>query len=135
MSTTFTEIMNLTETIPGILTEVTPGTIDLEPMLPSMTMDEMKARVQKGIALLDEKAPDWWVPGKVDLDALDMQYGDSCVLGQIYGDYLDGCLKLGISLQGSPYGFDLDTSRPDSEYRAYDRLWVDAISMIRKERA
>lgn len=46
----------------------------------------MKQDVLKGIALLDEIAPQCWRQ-LVHLDRLDIANSENCILGQIYGDW------------------------------------------------
>lgn len=62
-------------------------------------MSTIKERVQAGAELLDKVLPDWW-NGKetptIDLKILAMVSTRMCVLGQCFGDYEDGCKKLGI---------------------------------------
>src|SRR6266700_3484961 len=51
-------------------------------------------QVERGIALLDEKKPTWrekFVPA-----ALEMSWYTTCILGQVYGEYMDGLWYLGI---------------------------------------
>lgn len=63
----------------------------------------------KGAALLDERYPNW--ENEIELAKLNMSSIDSCVLGQVYGDYLAGLQELDLDLDGrnaSSYGFDLD---------------------------
>jgi hypothetical protein len=57
--------------------------------------ERVLANVKRGIALLQrEHGPDW--VEKIDLALLRLENGGCCVLGQVYGDYVDGCEKLGI---------------------------------------
>ena len=77
--------------------------------------------VRKGIQLLDERIPDW--RGRVNPRYLDMHSGCQCVLGQIYGDYQEGCEILGID--GEDYGFD---SGEDYSYRELDTAWKEALN-------
>jgi hypothetical protein len=59
--------------------------------------------VAKGVAILDTRGPAGWVQ-VIDLDALDMEQGNACVLGQLYRDNpedYDGFLR-GVSTL-SPY--------------------------------
>lgn len=49
--------------------------------------------VAKGAAFLDEHDPEWWrddAPNAINLETLDLRFGDRCVLGQRcpleYGD-------------------------------------------------
>lgn len=45
----------------------------------------VQVRVERGMALLDEKfAPHGW-PARVDLDTLDMSHGLHCIVAQVWG--------------------------------------------------
>lgn len=61
-----------------------------------MTEIDYEARVAKGIALLDEKAPDW--AAKIQLDLLDIWDGDYCVTAQLSGhrDFVTGMKMLDL---------------------------------------
>ncbi len=63
-------------------------------------MATIKERVQAGADLLDKVLPDWW-NGKetptIDLEILEMNSPNMCVLGQCFGEYSAGCEKLAIS--------------------------------------
>ncbi len=66
-------------------------------------------RVARGAKLLDARKPDWF--RLVVLDWLSMDSCDDCILGQVYGHFLDGCVKLGNALMHREavveFGFDL----------------------------
>ena len=49
---------------------------------------ELVARVRRGARLLDSESPGWH--RRLAGDRLAMESCDRCVLGQLYGDYLDG---------------------------------------------
>lgn len=53
-----------------------------------MTVSDLVADVDRGIALLDEKKPGW--RDEVDVDRLSIINGFDCVLGQLYGGYYTG---------------------------------------------
>lgn len=56
---------------------------------------DYEARVAKGIALLDEKVPDW--ADRIDLDRLDVAHGGRCVTAQVSGaTYVEGMRLLGL---------------------------------------
>jgi hypothetical protein len=59
--------------------------------------------VQRGMGLLDEKAPPGW-RDKVSPPTLDMGDPCHCVLAQVFGDYSQGLRELGIS-NPDYYGF------------------------------
>jgi hypothetical protein len=50
------------------------------------------ARVRRGAALLDRFRPGW--AREIDCDRLAMESCDSCILGQLWGDYMDGFREL-----------------------------------------
>lgn len=45
-----------------------------------------------------------------------------CVLGQLYGEYIDGRDELGLT-NGKPYGFDIPWDRVGGGYQALNELW------------
>ena len=61
----------------------------------------LKARVERGAALLDAEQPGW--APRIDVTTLNMSGGRTCVLGQTYGHYWTGVDALAI--QGWRYGF------------------------------
>lgn len=50
--------------------------------------DTYAARVKRGARLLDEKVPGW--AGKVNVERLDMTDCESCVVGQVFGEFMEG---------------------------------------------
>jgi hypothetical protein len=87
------------------------------------------AAIDKGIALLDAKVPEWCT--KMQLDHLNLQRPRSCVLGQIFGSYTKG-LDAILWIKGednrdanpSDYGFDIDF---DGVYLQLTRRWKQRI--------
>lgn len=53
---------------------------------------DLKTSVQRGAQLLDRKRPGWH--GRIDVDQLRMEECERCVLGQVFGEYRDGLLRL-----------------------------------------
>lgn len=78
------------------------------------------AVIEAGMQVLDAKVPGWEC--KIDPDVLELNSCQLCVLGQVYGDYLDGKRQLGIE-DGTPYGFSLNSSKTN-EYRFLTRAWL-----------
>lgn len=78
---------------------------------------EVKAGVARGAALLDARVPGWWT--KINVDKLDMWDSRNCVLGQVFGEYGDGCAVLrleqwsGVTMVNGffPSGLPSDGSR------------------------
>lgn len=96
----------------------------------AFTVSELQSLVARGAAFLDDAEPDWFY--KVFLDDLDMGRCAQCILGQIYGDFAHGMVRLGIgAARVHMFGFDLP---PDSValdkvglFKTYDQLaalWV-----------
>jgi hypothetical protein len=100
----------------------------IEDGLPLNPLDEPReARVARGVALLDEKCPDWRT--RVNPDTLDMRTNRMCILGQLYGCYGDGLVTVRIAtrIEATRYGFDVlaslyDASNP-SESVALTEAW------------
>ena len=57
-------------------------------------MSSLRDRAAAGAAFLDRVKPDWFK--RVNLDTLDLSCDDTCVLGQLHGDYLRGMDKYGL---------------------------------------
>lgn len=94
-----------------------------------MSMESAREAVKAGAAKLDDYVfgggvhitPDW--RKKIDLDALDMGSCDSCVLGQLFGDYGTGVDVLNLPYgKGSELGFD--SNQPDFNYEEVQAAWV-----------
>ena len=68
------------------------GDVNLILDLGTQMDEEFDHRVARGAALLDAALPGWeW---GIELDALAMERCDHCMLGQLYGDYLNGFRKV-----------------------------------------
>jgi hypothetical protein len=67
-------------------------------------------RIERGMTLLDEKAPGW--EHRLDLRALDVGSCTQCVVGQLFGVRDNELLYLGFQALGverpREYGFSLD---------------------------
>ena len=96
----------------------------------------LKARVERGAALLDAKQPGW--APRIDVPTLDMSNCFHCVLGQAYGSYGIGVRALGLaSLESSErvhvsavvHGFEqlLAINAINEQYPRLTPLWREAI--------
>lgn len=65
--------------------------------------------VKRGVRRLDKRGPAQWFL-RVDPDRLDLKSGCDCVLGQIYGSYVEGLRQLNVYRAGH-YGFLFRGSR------------------------
>lgn len=94
-----------------------------------MTWHSYSAEVTTGIALLDSRMGTWW--DDVPPELLDMADGSYCILGQLFGDYVEGRAALGMNDEDCiRHGFLLDEHDGDSPYD-YQRLtaaWHAAIT-------
>lgn len=88
-------------------------------------MNNYEIRADKGTKLLDQFVPGW--ADKVDLETLLITSIESCILGQVFSDWLNGTVELsrlsGVTLCGDDgrrnqeeYGFELTYE----EYTAED---------------
>jgi hypothetical protein len=101
--------------------------------------DELAERVERGAALLDERRPGWW--DEVDVGSLDLRQCDLCILGQLWGDYLDGrgeVVRLGYGYRAQEesirHGFDVSRrihADLHADYAALTDLWRAAIERRR----
>ena len=66
-------------------------------------MDSQKVRIARGMELLDRENPSWC--DKIELKSLDVGNVGHCVLGQVYGEYIDGVGALGIAFHTERHGF------------------------------
>lgn len=90
----------------------------------------MEEDVKRGMALLDEKRPDW--RKYVELAALDMNEPAQCILGQVYGNYYDGRDELALdSLTVMDYGF-FSRGISDSWYDLTD-TWVALLTESQRD--
>lgn len=53
-----------------------------------------KEAAHDGAALLDQHHSSWF--NLIDLSTLDLEYSESCVLGQVYGGYSQGKLEVNL---------------------------------------
>lgn len=89
------------------------------------------ARVEAGAAVMDSRVPGW--ADQIDLDRLDLSSNYRCVLGQTYGSYTTGALKVFGVFNGSraevsrEHGFDahraLSQAEIDREFAALTEAW------------
>lgn len=70
-------------------------------------------RVARGIRLLDQVSPGWQTG--VDWDELAMEWPQDCILGQLYGGFTRGVLKLNLWDKAFHYGFDLSQTQYSDE--------------------
>lgn len=98
-----------------------------------MNSKTIKARVARGAELLDREVPGW--ADKISLDELAMCSCAHCILGQLFGRFLDGANKLNVD--ECEYGFEIgcDINAP-GRYSYYNRLnehWRQEIHQRREK--
>lgn len=88
------------------------------------TMGTMEERVDRGVALLDEKFPSW--KRVVSAEVLDMSQPDLCIMGQLFGGYGIGLDNIGIdNYEAEQYGFDVTLNSNGVEsYRDLNHEWL-----------
>lgn len=89
-----------------------------------------EAEIAKGIAAIERGYPPEW-RSKVNLDNLDLDDHQFCVLGQLSGSFYWGLRHLGIpDSEVEDYGFMLDASALDSDYDRLTNEWKVAIANV-----
>jgi len=97
-----------------------------------MTIEQ---RVKNGIKLLDDKCPDW--ADKIDLECFNIKCHSLCVLGQVLGDYHEGCkiilsdLYLETMIENGFCGPEYYSSSPN--YPEQLKYWNDLQNEWRKQ--
>lgn len=61
-----------------------------------MTTTDLMPRVEKGAALLDERCPGWFK--RIDIAQLALASCSRCVVGQLYGEFVNGLKSLDLYL-------------------------------------
>lgn len=96
-----------------------------------MTDIDYASRVARGIALMDEKWPDWAT--EIDLERLDIEDASYCVTAQYagqkfgYADFSEGRRRLDLSTESYVgHGFNVEPG-DFGAYAILNRLWRDEI--------
>jgi len=98
---------------------------------------DYRARVARGIALMDEKWPHWAT--EIDLEKLDIESGDVCMTAQysaVHGgssNWRDGMHMLNLGLNSyTEHGFRADDGYQD-DYATLNYLWRGEIERRRAQ--
>jgi hypothetical protein len=93
-------------------------------------MESVQECVARGIALLDEKRPNW--RRRLDADLLDLSDQYLCVGGQLDGSYAAAMIALGVTADAESYGFtascDLTVDHENDM-----RRWLEDCNSLRDE--
>jgi len=87
-------------------------------------------RVENGVQWLDENMPGWLTA--IDLNRLRLSSPCRCILGQLYGEYMDRPDELD---NGAAYGFNanwVDGADEVWEFGALEREWRGVITARRE---
>lgn len=99
-------------------------------------MSTVQERVALGVALLNERRPNW--RSQVDIDVLEMNDRSWCIIGQVFGvnpddwsaveEYVDALTALGVhGGEGGLYGFDLTREQYEAYWGEHDK-WEELTS-------
>lgn len=104
-----------------------------------ISMEDARERVERGADFLDDADPGWY--RRVDAASLELGSGDSCVLGQLHGDFRLGLGRSDLinlssapraSLSPSAHGFQCiqGLSKEDErrDYACLTEAWQEAIA-------
>lgn len=103
-----------------------------------MKLRDHTAQIQRGVQLLDAKREVGW-ENQISLPRLHLWSAFSCVLGQLYGDYVTGAWRLCIDADqdAQQYGFVVaDYTSPISyviEFATLTHQWKKEIRRLRKD--
>ncbi len=91
----------------------------------------LKNRVEAGAKFLDVMSPGW--EKKIDLSVLDLGLPNTCVLGEIFGNYEDGKDALGIEEAAAEgLGFQVSGDGVGSAYTRLTNVWKEFIKNLLK---
>ncbi len=83
-----------------------------------------------GIAFLNVVNPKW--VKKIDLKKLDLSSTNTCVIGEVFGNYHDGINKMDLdSSQAETLGFYL---QEDNDYGLLTKTWKSVIQKIKRKK-
>lgn len=100
----------------------------------------IEGRVSNGVSLLNEKVPNWL--NRINLNVLDIYDHKNCILGQLYGSYIEGCIQLFVDYwKKSPEDWkksieDRSSNGLTGNYLTCQSLtieWVNRITELREE--
>lgn len=87
-------------------------------------MQSAQKRVEAGARLLDKQFPDW--ERNIDPDVLSISHARKCVLGQLFGNYCKGYVKLPMKPgHAVRFGFCPNTSGETEELNG---VWIKLIA-------
>ena len=79
----------------------------------------LRARVERGAALLDAEKPGWCE--RIDVPTLDIRDANHCVLAQVYPSFSEGLTELDIWEESLGFSSGAD------DYPKLETLWREAI--------
>lgn len=88
--------------------------------------NKLRMFVAAGVELLDNHRPDW--RQEVNSDQLDVFDADTCILGQVFGDFGEGLTQLDLSILSIEvfrHGFN---SINEKENTILNELWREEIN-------
>ena len=91
-----------------------------------------RSRVLAGARLLDEQCPKW--EKDIDLERLEMDSCRRCILGQLFGDYNNGKLALGL-ITGAVFGFNEVGSEDVMKFPELTAMWKRLVARRRLQTA
>lgn len=91
-----------------------------------MSMNKAIEYVSAGVKFLDSVKPGW--ADKISLNKLNMEAGDDCILGQLYGMFETGLGALSLNSEKSAkYGFEDDYR--ETTYPELNKAWKNELTL------
>lgn len=92
--------------------------------------EDQRARVAKGVERFDAEGPDNW-RDLIDVDNIEVGSIFRCPLSQVYGEYTEGMVALGVKItEASEYGFEthsFDETVQNIDYEGLSLAWKEAL--------
>lgn len=104
----------------------------------STIAQRMQSCAAAGAKYMDETVPKWFK--SIDLERLNLQDIESCILGQIHGNYHDALDELfdGVEEESGRLGFTIPDNEEDAVYKngypALTQAWKDQILARRQSK-
>lgn len=88
-----------------------------------LDIEAIRQRIRAGIDLLDEVGPENWRE-RIRPNELNIQLLDNCILGQVFGDFFQGCEDLDLNAwTATDYGFNVE----NAEWYATTQIWLEEL--------
>lgn len=101
--------------------------------MPQIFLSALRNRIKAGTALLNVRCPAW--TNAILLETLDMQFSETCMLGQVFGSYDRGMSSLKLTEESAvEFGFKLHPFELSKGIQIWNTEWRHALQSLPKKR-